>query len=818
MRRIVLLPWLLAIAAFLMLAGASPASAGTPPARLDNNGGAVLKMPAIHNLYWDSAWDADNPTLTRSSIDAATGLLVASDYFAKAAQYGITGASFTGSTTAPVGICGGTPAATLDVLTIEARVICEAEGLWLGGGPSPFNSNVLYVVYLPAGVTVSTAGIMSCRDFGAYHFAGVVGVPPVVAAFGYAIVPADCAGNLDGATVLASHEIMEAATDLVPTTAWVDNSTFDPKNIPAIFRVGEVADICSGAGAVPTPSVRLTTGVLAAPYWSNSDGGCVPTAHSFLLNASFAGAGASPPFARATLDGALVTLPFSTVFEDGGTHTFSFPASVDDPGNTFCVNTTCQPGRRWVTNDPGGTVTISANFSHTALYRSQFLLSTSASPAAAAAGDVSLTPSGYFDEGSVQTITTDPLIAAGPGERYRFSYWGFLGSTNPTTTVLMDGVKVASATYVLQEQVTFAEAGIPAGVPWTVTVNGTTHGGPFSGYFDAGSTVSFAYQAPVPGLGAGTRYALTGTSAASGFVVGAPQTVTGTYKTQYQLTFAQAGIGTGVPWTVNVNGAAQAGPFSDYFDAGSTATFAYQTPVPGLIAGTRYVLTGTSTGSGFVVSAAQLVTGTYQTQYLLTVSTGGLGANFTHISNAGTLIGTANDASPLVLWLASGTPLALSADAGVSGPGGAQLFFQGFTPAVPATLSAPFSTTAGYQSMAQLIADALANGGLSGPGANGLANSYSQKFAAVQALIAAGDHAAALNDLRAFINHVSAQSGKKLTTATATAWELDALLVYHDQLCQASAAGQINATTAAADYAFYASTATSLGSTPLPPC
>lgn len=731
MRRLTILPSVLGVAILLTLIGAIPASAGTPPNRLDNNGGSILAHPAIHNLYWDSNWDADNPTLKRATIDAATAGLVASDYFAKAAQYGVLSASFTSSDIAPIDACGDKPGATIDVVTIELRVTCEAEWLWLNGGPSPFNNDVLYVVYLPAGVTVSTAGISTCGDFGAYHFASVVGIPPVLAGFGYAIVPADCAGTIDGATVLASHEIIEASTDLVPATAWIDDSTFDINNLPAIFKMGEAADICSSIGAMPTPSVRLSTGVLAAPYWSNSDGGCVPTAHTFTLFDTFNPGVIFPPLVQATVDGMTVNLPFSTNFEDGSTHTFSFQSTVNDTSNTVCIGTNCQAGHRWVTSDPGATVTITGNFIHTAVYQSQFLLAIIADPAGAAAGDASLTPTGYFNEGSVATLTTDAFVSAGAGDRYRFDHWSFNGDPSPTATLLVTNAQIIVAEYALQHQLTFTQVGIPAGVPWNVTVNGTAH----------------------------------------------------------------------------------AGPFSDYFDNGSAANFAYQTPVPGLAAGTRYVLTGTSPASGLVVNAPGTVTGTYQTQYLLTVSTSGLGANFTHITNSGTLLGTANDATPLAVWLPAATALSLSADASVIAPDGTVFIFQGFTPAVPATLSSPFSTTAGYQTIIQLI-----GGGLTGPGAGGLANSYDRQFAKVQEDIAAGDHGAALTDLKSFINHVSAQSGKAFTTATATTLELDALLIYHDQLCLAQAAGQVNAATAAADYSYYSSTVISLGGTPLSPC
>ncbi len=207
----------------------------------------------------------------------------------------------------------------------------------------------------------------------------------------------------------------------------------------------------------------------------------------------------------------------------------------------------------------------------------------------------------------------------------------------------------------------------------------------------------------------------------------------------------------------------------------------------------------------------------YLSQHLLTVNTLGLLSNNTHIFNSGTLIGMANDFSPLSVYLDDG-PLALSADADVNGAGGVQYFFQGFTPAPPPTLTAAFTTTANYETMSQLIDDALASGGIYGPGADGLANSYRQQFAAVQAAMASGNYAQALLDLQSFISHVQAQAGKHVTTSLATTLQLDALLVYHNALCLAVTSGQIDAATASADYSFYSSLVSSLGGTVLPPC
>jgi CSLREA domain-containing protein len=215
--------------------------------------------------------------------------------------------------------------------------------------------------------------------------------------------------------------------------------------------------------------------------------------------------------------------------------------------------------------------------------------------------------------------------------------------------------------------------------------------------------------------------------------------------------------------------------------------------------------------------------GAYEAQapaskHRLTVQTSGLGATSTHISNGGTLLGTASDASPLSVSLPAGTPLTLTADALVSAADGTQYFFQGFTPSPPTTLTTDVTTTARYETMAQVISAALATGGIYGPGAQGQAQALTQQFAAVQADLAAHNAAQALLDTQSFIGHVQAQTGKKITPATATTLVLDALLVYHAALCQAKSAGQISAAQANADYSYYSGLVTQLGAIPLGPC
>ncbi len=732
----------LAIAALIAAAlatGTVPAtsrhvSAGGFPALLDANVGSVMNPLRIHNLYWDTSWDADNPGLSMAKINDATTAMISNGYFSKLALYGVASVAFDGFNQADPSC--GTAAASVDYFAISGFVLCEKHAFNIA---PLLSQGIVYMVYAPLSSAFGMAGFTSCSPgvsgLGGFHFQTLPSIipPDVPQVFGVAF--SSCGGNLDGTTNIGAHEIVEAATDPFPPFDWIDNSVASPftiGNVLKLFTAAEASDLCeSGVGSPapgtipPTPENPKVTGALGsydvAYYWSNSDGACVPLPHTISL------AQTGLPFAgTVTIDSHSKPLPFTTTVADGTAHSFSFPSPVPDPGNPS--------GIRFVTSAPSFSGTVTANISETAAYTTQFFLTVQTNPAGLATHDTTLTPSGWHDAGSSVNLTTDALIPISPVDRYRFGTWSGATSTGGTgATVTMTAPMTATANYVLQHLVSFIEAGIPGGVTWMVTVNGATGAGPTSAWFDHGTSITYAYQTPVAD------------------------------------------------------------------------------PNPG----TRYVLTSTAPTSPLVVTAGATVVGTYQTQYRLTVSTVGLGSTMTHISNAGTALGSANDTTPLMVWLPRGTALALSADAVLTGVGGIQLFFQGFTPAPPATMLAPFATTASYSNIPGLIAGGLSSGQINN---HGVAHALLTKYNHAQEDIAAGDHTGALSDLRAFIQQAAAQSGKHVDPGLARTLQLDALLAYHAQLCAAIDAGQIGPNAATRDYNWYAAKVIALGGTPLPPC
>jgi hypothetical protein len=280
----------------LLLGSMLFASTGTAQ-HLDHNGGAVLANPKIHNVYMDTKWDSDNPDATTTDIDGFTASLANSIYFTSASEsYGVGAASFTGSNEASI-LCP-TPivAGITDFFAISAWMQCMTAPSpipftgTVSGIPAP-DGNTVYAVYLPSVTQINDAVISSCGDFDAYHFFGKTGVWELVFTplptpllvpqnFAYTVVPMDCAAQvstkldiplLEAVSDLVSHELIEASTDPIILTGWIENSLAGFNE--DILMDGEAADICEVKDA---PAVQLTNGPLVSAYWSNHDNACVP--------------------------------------------------------------------------------------------------------------------------------------------------------------------------------------------------------------------------------------------------------------------------------------------------------------------------------------------------------------------------------------------------------------------------------------------------------------------------------------------------------------------------------------------------------------
>jgi hypothetical protein len=128
----------------------------------------------------------------------------------------------------------------------------------------PNDLGTLYMIYFPSDVTISLDGLVSCQDFGAYHFAKNDTKMSQNNIF-YSVEP-ECGSGFSFLTFAASHEFTEASTDNIPTPgsvpdfpqAWNDANGF------------EDADKCSGHGTLSDG----TNSFNVSQYYLNSKNGC----------------------------------------------------------------------------------------------------------------------------------------------------------------------------------------------------------------------------------------------------------------------------------------------------------------------------------------------------------------------------------------------------------------------------------------------------------------------------------------------------------------------------------------------------------------
>ncbi|MEP6811930.1 MAG: hypothetical protein ABI990_02955 [Actinomycetota bacterium] len=741
----------------------TPAAAAEPPTNdvpLDLESGVPLLYIGglqIFNVYWDSSWDdpGHNPGFSTSTIDSQTQALADSNYFDKLSQYDVPNISFGGSATAVSFPCSSDPGDTTSSVAVFAFMLCEEV--------TPFD-----------GVPLAT------------------GIP----------LPLPLVPNPTGHTIYNILLPRNTTIDDFGSKSCVDYGAYH-------FQMPSVLGFPIYFAVIPTKCASSAADLMKMISHEDTEAATDPLPLFHWIDSSTQTPGVIGFFS--SIPGLLKSGEASDLCSTANTASNSPFGDVPVTLNGVSMNVATY----WSNFDNacmvGPSRVVKVTFSTSGL---------SASGATLTVGGVSQSISSGSSvtmnllEGTSFSFGDTPAVA---GSRFRATGSSCSGSvTFPVSNTTANAAESVSCTYT-------HEFFLTVNTSPTAAATGNASLTP-SGWHAAGVTVPLSADADVS-AGAGSRYDFRRWDSGGSPLLGssitlfAPATATAVYQLQHLVTFDETGIPAPTTWHVTAAGSSHVGPFSFWGDNGSTQSFAYQTPVPDAsVSTTRYVLSGTSTPSPLLVTAPVNVVGTYATQFLLSVGTHGLGTNTTSVTNGTTAIGTATDATPATAWLPAGTPLALHVDEPVNGAGGIQYFFRGFIPVPPAALTSGFATVAQYEQMSQLIDDALASGGIEQQNRNGVAGALKQQWASVQADLAAGHYVTALNNIEAFVSHLAAQSGKKVTVATSVELRLLAAEVYHATLCQAVAAGQLNAGQHASRYAYYASLVTSLGGTPEPDC
>lgn len=206
-------------------------------------GGAVLAAPEVL------------PIVVANDVDSAR---IAPFFKALAA-------SSWGEALRPYGVAGITVGEAV-VLPALARSVDDADLRRILDDLAPRvapGTGVLPVFLVPSGVTLTRAGRVACRSFGAYHDERRDGS----GAAPYAVVARCAEGPAGDAAVtrLISHEIAESATNPLPSTAPAFDRLDDAHWILGSREGAEIADLCD-AFAAPDVAVGAFA---AAPFFRN---------------------------------------------------------------------------------------------------------------------------------------------------------------------------------------------------------------------------------------------------------------------------------------------------------------------------------------------------------------------------------------------------------------------------------------------------------------------------------------------------------------------------------------------------------------------
>jgi hypothetical protein len=392
-----------------------------------------------------------------------------------------------------------------------------------------------------------------------------------------------------------TNGISGACSGGVDTDAYAfDTSTTAANSLVFVAAAMRSKDHTPGAGFTETAETYAGSGGSTAG--ASLAERLVGSASALSVNGSFSGTTDWAVVAAEILAGGATASPvhLSVTTSPGGVVVLDPAGGSYPPGTT--VKLTAVPDAGYSFSGWGGALggsanpttivmdadkTVSASFSATT---GQYTVTVQPTTG----GSVALSPSGgTYAPGTLVTVT------AVPASGYRFGSWSgsLSGSTNPTT-LLVDGNKTISASFVRQYPVSVSTTG-----------SGSVTLSPSGGLYDVGTVVTLT---AVPGPAAsflGWGGALSGTQNPTTLVVDGAKSVTASFTVSYKLSVSTKGKG-----SVSVSPAGSGG----YYPAGTTVTLT-ATPRTGYgFVGWSGALSGTTNPATLLLDANKSVTATFR--------------------------------------------------------------------------------------------------------------------------------------------------------------------------------------------------------------
>ncbi len=256
------------------------ARATQPTSGLLYYGGRVISNPKVYVVWWGAAANI-SAEITKSpgGIDSFFEGVLDSPYIDSWAQYATNIPVQAGSALGDAGtnqlLGRGNYAGTYTLSPVPAGNVTDAqiqtalENALNAGTLPPRDANTIYAIYFPGSVSINLdQNTASCsqQGFGGYHDLSAN------LSAGYLVIP-DCNYSFASFCAVSSHELAEAATDLIPTPgsnpdypqAWNDS------------QGNEAGDLCETSGG----HLDTGSGTFAVQgIWDQRSMGCKLTAHA----------------------------------------------------------------------------------------------------------------------------------------------------------------------------------------------------------------------------------------------------------------------------------------------------------------------------------------------------------------------------------------------------------------------------------------------------------------------------------------------------------------------------------------------------------
>jgi uncharacterized repeat protein (TIGR01451 family) len=363
-------------------------AAKNSPAIFANNpeivywGGPIVSNVHVVKVLWGSSVDPG----TTAGLNQFYTDITNSPYFDLLGEYGTVNLSgqggvpgsnqlihrgvFDGSFTISPSLCpGGATSCSITNDQIQTELLSQVNA---GHLPQPVsdgqgNTNTLYMIYFPPGVSISLpGGATSCSFFGfcAYHFNTTLtsqklgyGVFPDFSPASACSTGCGIGSPAQNLTSASSHEMGEAVTDILVGSASVSGQ-FAPPLAWMSQKQGEIGDVCEFA----VNDVPITIGsntYTVQQLWSNMQNACVTLPAHYQLTGQ-ANANPGKPFnvtltPQSSVDNSTLSSYANTAHFTGSDAQAAFPADY-----TFVPATDAGTHVFQVTLNTTGSQTISA--------------------------------------------------------------------------------------------------------------------------------------------------------------------------------------------------------------------------------------------------------------------------------------------------------------------------------------------------------------------------------------------------------------------------------------------------------------------------